>query len=428
MPPSGTEPESDITPMPAAELLTPPARAGSPGFGALRHRNFRLFVGGQMVSLIGTWMQNVAQSWLVYRLTHSELLLGTAWFCSQIAVFALGPLGGVAADRFSRHKLVILTQTCSMLQAFALAALTLSGRVQVWHILALAIALGAINAFDMPGRQSLLIQMTSKDDLLSAISINSAVFNTGRSLGPGIAGLLVAWLGEGWCFFLNGVSFLAVIGSLLAMRLQPYHPKVEDSPWSHLVDGFRYARQHQPVRRVLSVMAAATFANMPVLVLAPVFSDQVFHRGSQGLGFLMAAMGIGAVVGTVTLARSAQVSKLQPMIAYSGIAMGVVTIAFALSPWYWLSLVIMPLIGYSVYRQMASANTTIQTLILDEYRGRIMSMYGMTIVGLGPFGSLASGALANRFGVQATTAIGGLLAIVSAVAFGWAIRRNSIAA
>ena len=428
MPPSGTEPESDITPMPAAELLTAPPRAGSPGFGALRHRNFRLFVGGQMVSLIGTWMQNVAQSWLVYRLTHSELLLGTAWFCSQIAVFALGPLGGVAADRFSRHKLVILTQTCSMVQAFALAALTLSGRVQVWHILTLAVLLGAINAFDMPGRQSLLIQMTSKDDLLSAISINSAVFNTGRSLGPGIAGLLVAWLGEGWCFFLNGVSFLAVIGSLLAMRLQPFQPKVVDSPWSHLVDGFRYARQHMPVRRVLAVMAAATFANMPVLVLAPVFSDRVFHRGAQGLGFLMAAMGVGAVIGTVSLARSAQVSRLQPMIAYSGIGMGLATIAFAFSPWYALSLVIMPLIGYSVYRQMASANTTIQTLIVDEYRGRIMSMYGMTIVGLGPFGSLASGALADRFGVRATTLLGGLLAIVSAAAFGWAIRRKTVAA
>jgi len=428
MPPSGTEPESEITPIPSAELLTASPRAASPGFGALHHRNFRLFVGGQLVSLVGTWMQNVAQSWLVYRLTHSELLLGTAWFCSQIAVFALGPLGGVAADRFSRHKLVIATQTCSMLQAFALAALTLSGRVQVWHILALAVLLGAINAFDMPGRQSLLIQMTSKDDLLSAISINSAVFNAARSLGPGVAGLLVAWLGEGWCFFLNGVSFLAVIGSLLAMRLAPFQPKVDDSPWTHLVDGFRYARQHREVRRVLTVMAAATFANMPVLVLAPVFSDQIFHRGSQGLGFLMAAMGVGAVVGTVSLARSAQVSKLQPIIAYSGIGMGITTIAFALSPWYAVSLLIMPLIGYSVYRQMASANTTIQTLILDEYRGRIMSMYGMTIVGLGPFGSLASGALASRFGVQATTVVGGLLAIGSALTFGWAIRRNSVAA
>src|SRR5690242_158838 len=286
-------------------------------FRALRHRNFRLFLSGQIISLVGTWMQNVAQSWLVYRMTHSELLLGTAWFCSQIAVFALGPLGGVAADRFSRHKLVVLTQIFSMLQALVLAALTLSGRVQVWHILVMAVLLGAINAFDMPGRQSLLIHMTSKEDLLSAISINSAVFNAARSVGPGVAGLLVAWLGEGFCFLLNGVSFLAVIGSLLAMRLQPFERKAEASPWTHLVDGFRYARQHTDVRRVLSVMAAATFANMPVLVLAPVFADQIFHRGSQGLGFLMAGMGVGAVFGTLGLARSAQGANLQPIIAFS---------------------------------------------------------------------------------------------------------------
>lgn len=373
-------------------------------------------------------MQNVAQSWLVYRMTHSELLLGTAAFCSQIAVFALGPLGGLAADRFSRHKLVILTQTCSMLQAFLLAALTLTGKVQVWHILTLAVILGAINAFDMPGRQSLLIQMTSKDDLLSAISLNSAIFNAARSIGPGVAGLLVAWLGEGVCFLLNGISFLAVIGSLLAMRLPPFEPKRDSSPWRHLTDGFRYARQHTAVRRVLSVMAAATFANIPVLVLAPIFADEIFHRGSKGLGFLMAAMGVGAAIGTISLATRAQSTRLQPVIAYSGIAMGLATIAFAVSPWYVLSLVIMPLLGYSVFQQMASANTTIQTLILDEYRGRIMSMYAMTIVGLGPFGSLAAGALAGRFGARATTFLGGALAIVSAAVFGWTLRRKPVAA
>src|SRR5579871_237831 len=270
MPASGATPPQDTTAVSSAEILTEtPATTGAPAFRALRHRNFRLFIGGQMVSLIGTWMQNTAQSWLVYRLTHSELLLGTALFCSQICVFALGPLGGLAADRFSRHKLVILTQTCSMLQAFVLAVLTLSGRVQVWHILTLAVLLGAINAFDMPGRQSLLIQMTSKDDLLSAISLNSAIFNAARTVGPGIGGLLVAWLGEGVCFLLNGISFLAVIGSLLAMRLQPFERKAEVSPWSHLKDGFSYARNHTDVRRVLTVMAAATFANTPVLVLAP---------------------------------------------------------------------------------------------------------------------------------------------------------------
>ena len=262
-------------------------------FRALRHRNFRLFIGGQIVSLVGTWMQNVAQSWLVYRLTHSELLLGTAWFCSQIAVFALGPLGGIAADRFSRRKVVIVTQTLSMLQAFVLAALTLTGRVQVWHVLALAGVLGVINAFDMPGRQALVIQMTSKEDLINAISLNSAVFNAARVVGPAVAGLLLAVVGEGTCFLINGFSFLAVIVSLMAMRIPPAAPRQHAPVWQHLVDGFRYAGNHSAVRRVLALMGAATLAGMPGLVLMPFFADDIFHRGSRGLGILMGAMGIG---------------------------------------------------------------------------------------------------------------------------------------
>src|SRR5579862_9050801 len=302
-------------------------------FRALRHRNFRLFLTGQIISLVGTWMQNVAQSWLVYRLTHSEWLLGTAWFCSQIAVFALGPLGGLAADRFSRHKLVITTQTLMMLQAFALAVLTLSGRVQVWQILSLSVVLGAINAFDIPGRQSLLIQMTSKEDLLSAISLNSAVFNTARCVGPGIAGFLVAALGEGACFLLNGISFLAVIGGLLAMKLAPVERRIPESPFRHLVDGFRYVWHHGTVRSLLAILGASTLANAPFLVLAPVFADQIFHRGSQGLGFLMGAMGVGAVIGTITLARRTRVAGLPRVIAYSGLALGGASLAFAASPW-----------------------------------------------------------------------------------------------
>src|SRR3954454_1115179 len=268
-------------------------------FCALRHRNFRLFISGQIISLVGTWMQNVAQSWLVYRLTHSELLLGTTWFCSQIAVFALGPLGGLAADRFPRQKIVIVTQTLSMLQAFALAALTLSGRVQVWHVMALGGLLGVVNAFDMPGRQALVIHMTSQDDLLNAISLNSAVFNAARVLGPGVAGLLVAAVGEGVCFLINGISFIAVIVGLLMMRLPKFEATGPDSPWEHLVDGFRYAWQHHDVRRVLGLMAAATLGGMPILVLSPFFADGIFHQGSRGLGFLMGAMGVGAVIGTL---------------------------------------------------------------------------------------------------------------------------------
>jgi MFS family permease len=399
-----------------------------PTFRALRHRSFRLFLAGQVVSLVGTWMQNVAQSWLVYRLTHSELLLGTAWFCSQIAVFALGPLGGLAADRFSRRKLVILTQILSMLQAFALAALTLSGRVEVWHVFALGGLLGMINAFDMPGRQALVVHMTSQDDLLNAISLNSAVFNAARIVGPGIAGLVVAAVGEGVCFLINGLSFLAVIGSLVAMRLPPPVPTAVESPWKHLVDGFRFAWRHPDVRRVLGLMAASTLAGMPVLVLTPFFADDIFHQGSQGLGFLMGAMGTGAVVGALILARRTRVTGLATVMSYSGVFAGCAYLAFALSPSYTFSLAIMPAMGLFVMRQMASANTTIQTLIPDRYRGRIMALYSMTVVGIGPFGSLAAGALASHLGPRATVAIGSILAIGAASVFGWSHHRRPIAA
>jgi predicted MFS family arabinose efflux permease len=423
----GPSTQQDVPSLAAPDLLNAASSPGLTHSFRLRHRNYRFFIGGQIISLSGTWMQTVAQSWLAYRLTHSELLLGTAWFCSQIAVFALGPLGGLAADRFSRHKLVVLTQTFMMLQAFALAALTLSGRVQVWHVLTLSVVLGAINAFDIPGRQSLLIQMTSKDDLLSAISLNSAVFNAARGIGPGIAGLAVAALGEGVCFLLNGVSFLAVIGGLLAMRLPKFERQTTDSPWNHLVDGFRYAWHHATVRKLLATLAATTVANAPILVLAPFFADQTFHRGSQGLGFLMAAMGVGAVIGTLSLARRAQVAGLPRVIAFSGLSLGAANLAFAISPWFGLSLVCALFVGYSLMRQLASANTTIQTMIPDDYRGRTMALYSMSVVGLAPFGSLATGVLAGHLGARATIGLGGILAMVSAAAFGWTLRRNRVA-
>jgi MFS family permease len=397
-------------------------------FRALRHRNFRLFLAGQIISLVGTWMQAVAQSWLVYRLTHSELLLGTAWFCAQLPVFALGPLGGLAADRYSRHKLVILTQSLSMVQALALAALTLSGRVAVWHILALAVVLGTINAFDLPARQSLIVQMTSREDLLNAISLNSSAFNAARMVGPGIAGLLVSAVGEGSCFLLNGISFIAVIVCLLAMRVTSAPRSAPESPWAHLMGGFRYAWRHDMVRRVLAVMAASTVAGMPALVLMPFFAGDIFHKGSQGLGFLGGAMGLGAVVGTLVLAAEKKTEGLPRVVAWSAGTTGLCYVLFAWSPDFYLSLAIMLVIGYSVMRQMAAANTTIQTLIPDDYRGRIMALYAMTVVGLGPFGSLAAGALAHRYGARATVALGGAAAIVSAAIFGMTLRRRSIAA
>jgi MFS family permease len=386
-------------------------------FRALRHRNFRLFAAGQIVSLVGTWMQTVAQAWLVYRLTHSELLLGTAWFCTQIPVFVFGALGGLAADRYSRHRLVVVTQILSMCQALVLAALTLSGKVQVWHILALALVLGTINAFDMPGRQSLIIQMTSKEDLLNAISLNSAIFNGARVVGPAVAGLLVAAFGEGVCFLLNGVSFLAVIGCLLAMRLPKFIRRAQDSPWAHLVGGFKYVHGHRPVRTLLGMMAVITIAGMPAVVLMPFFADAIFHRGSRGMGILMGAMGAGAVAGTLVLAWRARVSTLPKTIFRSALLLGASFCFFAWSNVFYFSLAVMPLIGFSVMRQMASANTLIQTLIPDEFRGRTMAFYTMTVVGLGPFGSLAAGALAHAYGARLAVAAGGVLAMTAAGVF-----------
>jgi MFS family permease len=300
--------------------------------------------------------------------------------------------------------------------------------VQVWQILALACVLGTINAFDMPGRQALVIHMTSKEDLINAISLNSAVFNMARVVGPAVAGLVVAAVGEGVCFLLNGVSFLAVIACLLAMRIPPFERKVMDSPWAHLIDGFRYTWHHLAVRRVLALMAAATLAGMPALVLMPFFADDIFHRGSRGLGFLMGAMGIGAVAGTLWLARRTRVSGLPRVMVWSGVAVGAAYVTFAASRSFYFSLAVMPVIGLFVMRQMASANTTIQTVIPDEYRGRIMALYSMTVVGLGPFGSLAAGALAQHLGPRWTVAFGGVLAMIAAAAFGNSLRRKSIAA
>ncbi len=397
-------------------------------FPALRHRNFRLFIAGQVVSLTGTWMQTVAQSWLVYRLTHSELLLGMAWFCTQVPVFALSPLAGLVCDRRSRHRIVIATQIASMLQALILAALTISGKVEVWHILSLAVLLGCINAFDMPARQSLIVQLANREDLLSAISLNSAIFNTARVVGPGIAGLLVAWLGEGPCFLVNGVSFLAVIFCLLAMRLPPFQRETMDSPFEHLMDGFRYTWRHREVRRILMIMAATTISGAPALVLMPFFADSIFHTGSRGLGFLLGAMGVGAVVGTLVLAKRSHPEGLMRVIISGALTLGAGLIAFSWSPSFWLSLAIMPFIGYSVMRQMAAANTTIQTSIPDQYRGRVMAMYSMAVVGMGPFGSLASGAIAHAAGARWTVFAGGVLCVTAASIFAWNVRRIEICA
>jgi MFS family permease len=362
-------------------------------------------------------MQLVTQSWLVYRLTRSEWLLGVTSFCTQVPVFALGPLGGLAADRYSRLKLVRLTQTLMMTQALTLALLTLTGKIQVWQVLALALAQGIINAFDMPGRQSLIIQLSGKEDLLNAISLNYAMFNAARVVGPTLAGVLVARLGEGFCFLLNGLSFLALPACLSAVRLPQSQTRAPCSPWADLVDGFRYTHRAPLVRALLALLAAACICFMPVQVLMPVFAEDIFHRGSQGLGVLMGALGIGAVIGTLVLAKRAQTSGLSEVVFFSALGLATGLVLFSISPYFSLSLAIMPVIGFSVMRQNASANTLIQVSIPDEYRGRIMALYSMTVVGISPFGSLAAGALAERFGARLTVLLAGLLCLMAATLF-----------
>jgi predicted MFS family arabinose efflux permease len=296
-------------------------------------------------------------------------------------------------------------------------------------VLCLALLLGVVNAFDMPGRQSLLIQMTGKEDLLSAISLNSAIFNAARVAGPAVAGVVVAVAGEGLCFLFNGLSFLAVIAALAAMRLPPFTPTALASPWEHLVDGFRYAYRNPVMRTLLLMVAAVTISGMPALVLMPFFADDIFHRGSQGLGFLMGAMGGGAVIGTLFLARRSGTSGLTRVIFWGAATLGAAFVLIALSPSFYLVLATMPLVGFSVMRQNASANTLIQTLIPDEYRGRIMALYAMTVVGIGPFGSLAAGALATRISARGTVMAGGVLALAAAALFRVRVRsfQNQIA-
>jgi MFS family permease len=278
------------------EAATPRSSRWQVALRALRHRNFQLFFSGQLISLIGTWMQSVAQSWLVYRLTGSALLLGSVGFASQVPVFLFSPLGGIAADRINRRYIVITTQIAAMLLALILAALTLLGKVQVWHVFVLASLLGVVNAFDIPGRQSFLVEMVGRDDLMNAIALNSSMFNGARVIGPAIAGILVAKFGEGWCFFGNGVSYIAVIVGLLLMRVQAPVRAAMASPLEHMMEGFRFVNETAPIRALLLLLGLVSLVGMPYVVLMPIFADQILHGGARGLGILMGATGVGALL------------------------------------------------------------------------------------------------------------------------------------
>ncbi|HUK87861.1 MAG TPA: MFS transporter [Terriglobales bacterium] len=385
---------------------------------ALRHRNFQLFFGGQLISLIGTWMQNVAQAWLVYRMTGSSLLLGAVAFANQIPVFLFAPLGGIVADRHNRHRVVVATQTAMMLLAFALAALTLTHTVKVWHIFVLAALLGVANSYDIPARQSFLVDMVGKEDLMNAIALNSSMFNGARVVGPAVAGLLVAWVGEGWCFFLNAVSYVAVIAGLLLMKLPPWL-KLEhsESAMAHMVEGFRFVRRTLPIRALLLLLGLVSLVGMPYAVLMPIFADQILHGGARALGLLMGAAGVGALIGALTLAARTQLRGLGTWVAVSSLSFGVALILFSYSRWFWASLLLLVPAGCSLMVQMASSNTLIQAMVPDQLRGRVMAVYTMMFLGMAPLGALFAGALAERLGAPLTLALGGLGCIAGAATF-----------
>ena len=372
-------------------------------------------------------MQSLALAWLVYRLTGSTILMGTVGFATHFPVLLLGPLAGLICDRYSRRMVVIAAQTVFLIQASLLAYLTLSGRISVSHILALASMLGVANAFDIPGRQSLYVHMVGKDDLPNAITLNSMSFNAARVVGPSIGGFCVALFGEGVCFAVNAVSYLAVIGSLLAMRKgQPARAAHTESPLLHVAEGFRYAWQHRRVRALLIVTALANIATTPASVLGPIFADQIFHRGSQGLGILTAALGFGAVTGTLVLARQAR-PDLLPRIVLSSASLAAVALAvYAISPFFYVSIAAMVLGGYAIFRSLASVNSLIQASIEDAFRGRIMSLYSMTVVGMLPLGNLAAGVGGSFLGVRPTVLAGAILSLGAAIVWSRLLRAGEL--
>jgi MFS family permease len=387
---------------------------------ALRHRNYRLFFGGQIVSLAGTWITTTATSWIVYRLTGSALLLGLVGFAGQFPAFLLGPFSGILVDRWDRQRLLVATQTISMLQSFALAALTLSGHITVGAIVLLSVVQGIVNAFDMPGRQAFLFTMIeNKNDLSNAIALNSSMVNVARLVGPSIAGVVIAATNEGWCFLIDGVSYSAVIVALLRMRI-PRAPEANAhraGARQLFTEGWTYAFGSRPIRSIIMLLALVSLVGVPYSVLMPVFATKVFHGGPSTLGLLMTASGCGALIGALWLATRKSVIGLSRIITLASASFGVGLIAFSFSPVLWMALPCLVVAGFGFMVQMASSNTVIQTIVEDEKRGRVMSFYMMAFLGTAPFGSLMAGWMSVRIGAPHTLLAGGICCIVGAVWF-----------
>jgi MFS family permease len=392
---------------------------------ALRARNYRLFFSGQSISLIGTWMTRIATSWLVYRLTKSALLLGVVGFASQIPTFLLGPIAGVWVDRWDRHKTLVWTQVLSMVQSLALAALALMNIVTIWEIILLALLQGTINAFDMPARQSFVVQMVeNRDDLSNAIALNGSMVNSASLVGPAIAGAVIAAVGEGYCFLIDGLSYIAVIASLLAMRLGA--PRMRKPPRDVLVElreGWQYVRGSLPIRGLLTNLGLVSMFGMQHSTLMPIVAGDVLHGGPNTLGFLMSAVGVGALVGTVSLTMRKSVVGLGKRIMIATAVAGAALIAFGFAKVLWVSVLILPFLGFGLMQQMAPTNTILQTIVDDEKRGRLMSLFSMCFMGMGPFGSLLAGEMGTRLGPPRTLLIAGFVCLGAGVVFGLALRK-----
>ena len=386
---------------------------------ALRHRNYRLFFSGQSVSLIGTWITRIATSWLVYRLTGSALLLGVVGFAGQIPTLVLTPFTGVLVDRWDRHRILVVTQVLSMLQSLALAVLALAGIITVTEIIVLQVVQGMINSFDTPARQAFVVQMVEdRQDLPNAIALNSSMVNASRIVGPSIGGLLIAAAGEGWCFMIDAISYVAVIASLLAMHVaRNPRARAQSRILTELRTGFGYVARFQPIRSLLILLAVVSIMGMPYSVLMPAVATDVLHGGAHTLGFLMTATGVGALAGALYLASRHTVLGLGRTIVIATLAFGGGLVAFALSRTLWLSLAILPIVGAGFMIELASTNTILQTIVEEHLRGRVMAFYAMAVLGTAPIGSLIAGVVANRIGVAQTILLGGIACMAGGVWF-----------
>jgi MFS family permease len=391
-------------------------------FRALKHRNFQLFIIGQLISLVGTWMQTTAQQWLVYKLTGSVALLGVFGFASQVPMLLLAWMGGYVGDRYNRHRGVIVTQSLSMILAFVLAALTLTHLIREWHLIVIALLVGIVNAFDVPIRQSFFVHMVGKEDLPNAIALNSSIFNGARVVGPAIAGFAIVLVGEGWCFFLNGVSFIAVLVALLMMRIEPFVKKPPDeSPVRSFVQGFKFAMHDVPIRSSLMILCVLSMFGLQYSVFLPIYAHDILHGEAGTLGLLMSAAGVGAFLGALQFAARTNYTGLARWIASTCTVCAVGLIIMSHATAFWLCATVLFVVGFAATSQMAATNTIIQERVPDELRSRLMAVYATMFMGVQPIGALLAGGVAKRMGTPNTVLLFGSLVLVGSLFFIWRV-------